>query len=271
MAVINVTHTSTTKNNLGRNAIVEWINNTAGTKHSKVEELCSGVAYCKCMQLLFPDNISIRKLKLNAKLEREYLHNMKLLQACFVLTNVVKVIPIDRLVKGRFQDNIEFIQWFKKFFDANAGGRDFRINKPSTPRPVIRPVKVQTVSMITIPSPSSITFTKDTELSNPKNKEITSEISKFNINPNSSVHDQLLIDINDDEDKRTIMKNTSDELLLNINDDTDKRMLAEKERDFYFGKLRKIEAFVQVFENQQISSTFKEALNGIEVILQKKI
>jgi hypothetical protein len=23
------------------------------------------------------------------------------------------------LVKGKFQDNFEFIQWFKKFFDAN--------------------------------------------------------------------------------------------------------------------------------------------------------
>ncbi len=32
---------------------------------------------------------------------------------------VFQVVPIDRLVKGRFQDNFEFIQWFKKFFDAN--------------------------------------------------------------------------------------------------------------------------------------------------------
>ena len=33
--------------------------------------------------------------------------------------NVDKIVPVDRLVKGRFQDNFEFIQWFKKFFDAN--------------------------------------------------------------------------------------------------------------------------------------------------------
>ena len=31
----------------------------------------------------------------------------------------IKVIPVERLVKGRFQDNFEFVQWFKKFFDAN--------------------------------------------------------------------------------------------------------------------------------------------------------
>lgn len=28
-------------------------------------------------------------------------------------------------MKARFQDNFEFIQWFKKFFDANYGGQDY--------------------------------------------------------------------------------------------------------------------------------------------------
>ena len=32
---------------------------------------------------------------------------------------------MDRLIKGRFQDNFEFLQWFKKFFDINSDGRDY--------------------------------------------------------------------------------------------------------------------------------------------------
>lgn len=28
-------------------------------------------------------------------------------------------------MKGRFQDNFEFLQWFKKFFDANYGGTEY--------------------------------------------------------------------------------------------------------------------------------------------------
>lgn len=28
-------------------------------------------------------------------------------------------------MKGRFQDNFEFLQWFKKFFDANYGGMEY--------------------------------------------------------------------------------------------------------------------------------------------------
>ena len=36
-----------------------------------------------------------------------------------------QIIPVERLVKGRFQDNFEFVQWFKKFFDANYDGHDY--------------------------------------------------------------------------------------------------------------------------------------------------
>lgn len=36
-----------------------------------------------------------------------------------------QLIPIDKLIKGRFQDNFEFLQWFKKFFDANYDGHDY--------------------------------------------------------------------------------------------------------------------------------------------------
>lgn len=42
-----------------------------------------------------------------------------------VVKITLQVIPVDRLIKGRFQDNFEFLQWFKKFFDANYDGRDY--------------------------------------------------------------------------------------------------------------------------------------------------
>lgn len=37
----------------------------------------------------------------------------------------LQIIPVERLVKGKFQDNFEFIQWFKKFFDANYDGKEY--------------------------------------------------------------------------------------------------------------------------------------------------
>lgn len=38
---------------------------------------------------------------------------------------LLKIIPVERLVKGKFQDNFEFVQWFKKFFEANYDGKDY--------------------------------------------------------------------------------------------------------------------------------------------------
>merc|ERR1719361_1241637 len=75
--------------------------------------------------MLFPGCIQLKKVKFNTKLEHEYINNFKVLQNSFKSVNVDKVIPVDKLVKGRFQDNFEFIQWFKKFFDANYGGQDY--------------------------------------------------------------------------------------------------------------------------------------------------
>lgn len=36
-----------------------------------------------------------------------------------------QIIPVDKLIKGKFQDNFEFVQWFKKFFDANYDGKEY--------------------------------------------------------------------------------------------------------------------------------------------------
>merc|ERR1719330_83128 len=72
--------------------------------------------------MLFPGCIQLKKVKFNTKLEHEYINNFKVLQNSFKSVNVDKIIPVDKLVKGRFQDNFEFIQWFKKFFDANYEG-----------------------------------------------------------------------------------------------------------------------------------------------------
>merc|ERR1712152_95158 len=50
---------------------------------------------------------------------------MGVLQAAFKRMTVDKIVPVDKLIKGRFQDNFEFLQWFKKFFDANYSGCEY--------------------------------------------------------------------------------------------------------------------------------------------------
>ena len=43
---------------------------------------------------------------------------------------------INKLVKGRFQDNFEFLQWFKKFFDANYDGREYNPSEARGRQPI---------------------------------------------------------------------------------------------------------------------------------------
>ncbi|MEQ2187434.1 Microtubule-associated protein RP/EB member 1 [Goodea atripinnis] len=75
--------------------------------------------------MLFPGSVPLKKVKFGAKLEHEYIHNFKLLQVGFKKMGIDKIIPVDKLVKGKFQDNFEFVQWFKKFFDANYDGKEY--------------------------------------------------------------------------------------------------------------------------------------------------
>ncbi|XP_044774130.1 microtubule-associated protein RP/EB family member 1-like [Neomonachus schauinslandi] len=122
---VNIYSTSVTSDNLSRYDMLAWINESLQLNLTKIEQLCSGAAYCQFMGMLFPGSIALKKVKFQAKLEHEYIQNFKILQAGFKRMGVDKIIPMDKLVKGKFQDNFEFVQWFKKFFDAKYDGKDW--------------------------------------------------------------------------------------------------------------------------------------------------
>ncbi|XP_017069339.1 microtubule-associated protein RP/EB family member 1 isoform X3 [Drosophila eugracilis] len=122
---VNVYSTNVTSENLSRHDMLAWVNDCLQSQFSKIEELCTGAAYCQFMDMLFPNSVPVKRVKFRTNLEHEYIQNFKILQAGFKKMSVDKIIPIDKLIKGRFQDNFEFLQWFKKFFDANYDGRDY--------------------------------------------------------------------------------------------------------------------------------------------------
>ncbi|XP_037947145.1 microtubule-associated protein RP/EB family member 1 isoform X3 [Teleopsis dalmanni] len=122
---VNVYSTNVTSDNLSRHDMLAWVNDCLQAQFGKIEELCTGAAYCQFMDMLFPGSVPIKRVKFRTNLEHEYIQNFKILQASFKKMSVDKIIPIDKLTKGRFQDNFEFLQWFKKFFDANYDGKDY--------------------------------------------------------------------------------------------------------------------------------------------------
>ncbi|KAK2549724.1 Microtubule-associated protein RP/EB family member 1 [Acropora cervicornis] len=121
---VNVHSTSCTTDNLSRHDMLQWINDSLQLKYTKIEQLCSGAAYCQFMDMLFMDCVNMTKVKFASNQEHEFITNWKILQKAFKAAGVDKTIPVEKLVKGKFQDNFEFVQWFKRFFDANYQGLD---------------------------------------------------------------------------------------------------------------------------------------------------
>ena len=60
-----------------------------------------------------------------AKHEYEFVNNFKVLQKAFEKNNVLRNIEVGKLVKAKYQDNLEFLQWMKRFHDLNSSGADY--------------------------------------------------------------------------------------------------------------------------------------------------
>ena len=53
-SAVNVYSTSVTTDNLSRHDMLAWINDCLASKYTKIEEMCTGSAYCQFMDMLFP-------------------------------------------------------------------------------------------------------------------------------------------------------------------------------------------------------------------------
>lgn len=51
----------------------------------------------------------MHKVKFNAKLEYEFLNNLKILQAAFQKFGIKKHLEIEKLSKCKYQDNLEMV------------------------------------------------------------------------------------------------------------------------------------------------------------------
>jgi RP/EB family microtubule-associated protein len=64
----------------------------------------------------------MRKVNWMAKADHEYIPNYKVLQAAFDRNGTVKHIDVDKLIRGKYQDNLEFLQWTKCYWEREGGG-----------------------------------------------------------------------------------------------------------------------------------------------------
>ncbi|CAA20332.1 Calponin homology domain-containing protein [Caenorhabditis elegans] len=116
--VVNVFISAVTTDTLSRKEAVAWVNNLLKSHFTKVEEMASGAAYCQLTHLLF-NAINLKKVKFNPRSEPDVLNNWKVLTTTWKDLGIDKPVDVEKMKKAKFQDNMEFLQWFYKFYNAN--------------------------------------------------------------------------------------------------------------------------------------------------------
>ena len=137
---------------VSRTELLDWLNGTLRLSYTKVEQCCTGAAHCQVLDSMHPGKVQLHKVNFDAKLEHEYITNFKVLQSAFTAVGIKKMIEIEKLVKGKYQDNLEFLQWMKRFADAKMP------NGPTNYDPVaVRETAVATQRRLKQPRKSKVT------------------------------------------------------------------------------------------------------------------
>ncbi|TIA92286.1 hypothetical protein E3P81_01528 [Wallemia ichthyophaga] len=239
---------------VSRAEIVQWINGVLDSNYTKVEQCGTGAIYCQLLDSIY-QNVPLGRVKFNARQEYEYINNFKILQTAFrsnktqkqgelilsksiPLTPPIQPIPVTALVKCKMQDNLEFCQWFKKFWDEHFPGGEYDAVGRRSGAPGAA-VSATPSSGGPTPRTSSAAGTRR-----------PAKLSGGGVS--SAAADAQIESLN---------AQMGD---LKINFDS-----LEKERDFYFAKLRDIEILVQThLENPEtIDTPASEAFQQIQQIL----
>lgn len=148
---------------------------------------------------------------------------------------------MDRLIKLKFQDNLEFLQWMKKYWDANFEGGN--VVKPA-PAAVSKPVISSAISNLNKSTVAGNSVSRSASISSQR-PSAPAPIS------NTATHHQILHTPQSSATNAaqlSALTKTITELKLSVDE-------MEKERDFYFNKLRDIEILTQKITDPVINST----------------
>lgn len=218
---------------LSRGELLAWVNDLTNLNLPKVESLGTGSAHCLIINSIYGD-VPVHKINFKAIHEYEYVQNFKVLQEAFVRHRIDRTVPVDRLIKLKFQDNLEFLQWMKKFWDTHFEG-----GEKVTPITTSVNTAKRTVPSNTLSRSASVSQ-KLNNVSNPLNS-VPVPVTQQQPQP-----PQIQPNVN--ALQLAALTKTITELKLSVDE-------MEKERDFYFNKLRDIEILTQKITEPAITGS----------------
>jgi len=239
-----------------RTEILAWLNELLDLNYTKIEQLGTGAAICQIIDSIYLD-VPLTKVKMSAKHEYEYVQNFKVLQNAFKVHKIDKPIPVERLIKCKMQDNLEFAQWIKKYWDMHFPGGEYdaaarRKGVAVEPNPLIAPSTHGSNSLARSTQARSPTGSAGAVTSKMAAKRPTGAArGAHSSNAHGGVPDQAL----------AVLTSQMNEMKLSVDG-------LEKERDFYFNKLRDIEIAISVrMEATDKSPEEEDHLKSLQTIL----
>lgn len=132
-----------------RQELLNWLNSLLQLNVTRVEQLGTGAALTQVFDSIYGD-VPMHKVKFNVNTEYAYLNNFKVLQNVFTKHRIDHPLPVVRLVKCKFQDNLEILQWAKLYWDQFFPGGEYdaigrrKGQAPVAPGPTIRAASAAT-------------------------------------------------------------------------------------------------------------------------------
>ncbi|KAJ3190699.1 hypothetical protein HK101_008459 [Irineochytrium annulatum] len=262
-----------------RTELIAWLNDLLQLSYSKVEQCGSGAVYCQIMDSIYRD-VPISKVKFNAKHEYEYIQNYKVLQNIFDKHKIENAIPVERLAKCKMQDNLEFLQWTKKYWDQYYPGGVYdavsrRKGEGVAAVPSRMPAKASAgavkkassnPSVNTVPRGAAATSRANSgTLPTNRAAPAAGHGSVGSLSNGSLAWEKEKADLEADY-QRMMNEMTQQTMDLKLTVEQ-----VEKEREFYFGKLRDIEILVQthIESGQTNSPIVDDVFKNIQTIMYK--
>lgn len=205
--------------------LLEWINGSIQADFENVGQLGSGVAYAQLLDMLFENCVEMTKVNFKATQPDEFTGNWKVLEKGLKKIGEDKFIPIQDLVTGKREDNEKFAQWFKMFFDANYYGQDY---DPLGARGGV--ALPPGATHVEVPLP----------------------------NLEGSSKPMPAPDVLAKSTDLGVLTKAADDLRENID-------RVEKERDFYFGKLRDVEVLCHTDLDSDLSHRVLDVLYAVDM------
>jgi len=110
---------------VSRTELLAWANSVFLLNLTKVEQCSNGAVYCQIIDACHPGTVVMKKVNWAARADHESIPNFKVLQQSFDKNGIQRHIEVDKLIRGKYQDNLEMLQWIKTYYDRNCHGGDY--------------------------------------------------------------------------------------------------------------------------------------------------